>query len=105
MYLINTGSRSSACCRFKEREACKMARQKQYIGVRQRSDGRFEKRFTMDGKQYSVYGASAKECTEKEITKRQEIAAGTYKNNSSVTLDDFFKEWYRIKSNTLKSKT
>ena len=46
-------------------------------GVRARAKGGYEKRFTVDGVRYSVYGATPKECMKKETEKRQAIAAGT----------------------------
>ena len=44
-------------------------------GVRARANGGYEKRFTVDGVRYSVYGATPKECMKKETEKRQAIAA------------------------------
>lgn len=34
--------------------------------TRKRADGTLEKRFTIDGKRYSVYGKNAKEISQKE---------------------------------------
>lgn len=47
---------------------------KRYVGMHLRKDGRYEKRFTIDRKRYSVFGHSCKECIEKELIRRKEIA-------------------------------
>jgi integrase len=70
------------------------------------SKGKFELRFTFEGKQYSVYGNTRTECKDKQITKLAKLKNGTYKNNNSVILDDYFKEWQKVKEckpNTLRS--
>ena len=77
-------------------------------GTRKRADGTLEKRFTIDGKRYSVYGKTTKEVTEKEQNIRKQIAAGLYTNNRNITLDGYYDEWIdgkrnRAKSNTLKT--
>lgn len=46
--------------------------------VRERLDSKtgkrtYEKRFTVEGKRYSVYGNTVKECMEKEVAKRKSI--------------------------------
>lgn len=74
-------------------------------GVRLIKSGRYEKRFTVDGVRYSVYGKSLKECTEKETTKRIEIQAGTYTKNTSITLDAYFSEWGSQKEKTVSPCT
>ena len=74
-------------------------------GMRKRADGTLEKRFTLDGKRYSVYGKTSKEITEKEQELRKKIAAGMYKDNRNITLDEYFEEWLREKRNRTKSST
>ena len=79
-------------------------------GIRRRENGTLEKRFTVDGKRYSVYGATAKEITEKELAIREKIKAGAYTKNGDITLDKYFVEWLEAKridtkGNTLKTYT
>ena len=45
-------------------------------GMRKKENGLFEKRFTVEGKRYSAYGRSTKECAENELRIREEIKAG-----------------------------
>ena len=47
-------------------------------GMRKKENGLFEKRFTVDGKRYSVYGHSVKECMDNETELREKIKAGLY---------------------------
>jgi len=71
-------------------------------GVRKRTDGTLEKRFTVKGKRYSVYGKSQKEISAKEQDIRKKIDAGIYTDNRNVTLDEYFNEWIENKRSTLK---
>ncbi len=74
-------------------------------GVRKRSDGTFEKRFTVDGKRYSSYGKTAKECEKKERELRQQIEAGLYVENRNLTLNQFYEEWKKSRVGVVKERT
>lgn len=74
-------------------------------GVRKRADGTLEKRFTINGKRHSVYGKTAREIAEKEQNIREQIKAGTYTDNRSITLDQYFQEWTGRKRDTIKGNT
>ena len=74
-------------------------------GTRKRADGTLEKRFTVNGKRYSVYGKTTKEVTAKEQDIRKQIAAGIYTDNRNITLDGYFDEWIKGKRNGAKSNT
>lgn len=83
---------------------------KQVQGARKRADGKLEKRFTINGKRYSVYGRSNKELVDKELELRKKIDAGVYKKNRSITLDQYFEEWRKrklisVKTNTVRTYT
>lgn len=85
-----------------------MAKENKTIdGIRYReSRGIYEKRFSFQGKQYSVYGKTRKECKDAEATMRNKLMSKTYKKNISVTLDGYFEEWQKVKeckANTLRS--
>ena len=62
-------------------------------GMRKKKNGLFEKRFTINGKRYSAYGHSVKECGDNELELREKIKAGLYRSNKNVTLDTYFDEW------------
>ncbi|MDE6921072.1 MAG: site-specific integrase [Lachnospiraceae bacterium] len=74
-------------------------------GTRKRADGTFEKRFTVDGVRYSVYGRNAKELAQKEQEIRKAIESGIYTDNRKLTLDKYFIEWLAGKRNGTKGNT
>ncbi len=74
-------------------------------GVRKRTDGTLEKRFTINGSRYSVYGRTSKEISEKEQELRKEINAGIYQKNKNITLDKYFTEWQKRKRGSIKGNT
>lgn len=73
-------------------------------GFRKRADG-FENRFTVDNVRYSVYGSTIRECQEKEIEKRKELAAGLYHSNDTITLNQYYDEWIAQKKLQVKPST
>ena len=74
-------------------------------GIRKRKNGSLEKRFTIKGARYSVYGNSIKEISEKERDIRNKIEAGLYTDNRNITFDRYFEEWLKAKRNTVKGNT
>lgn len=74
-------------------------------GVRKKSNGTYEKRFTIDGKRYSVGGKTQKEVLEREIVVRQQIAEGTYHANCNLTLDQYFDEWKKTRASEIKGSS
>lgn len=73
--------------------------------IRKRPDGTYELRFSMGGKRYSVYGKTVKECRERELQRRKEIAENAYIRNHALTLDGYFKEWIKQKAQSVSEKT
>lgn len=74
-------------------------------GTRKRANGTFEKRFTINGKRYSIYASNIKELADKENAIRQEIANGIYTPNARITLDEYFYAWIEQKKQTTKANT
>ena len=75
------------------------------IGYRERKNGSIECRFTVDGKRYSCYGETLKECREKERKLREEIANGLYTKNKNLTLNKYYEEWKNASKVTIKGNT
>jgi integrase len=73
-------------------------------GVRKRENGSFEKRFSIDGKQYSVTSKTLAGLNEKEEKKRQQVKMGAYTDNKNVTLGEYFDEWIDKKEAKNKAK-
>lgn len=74
-------------------------------GVIKRADGLLQKRFTVNGKRYSIYGHTLDELRLKEQEKRLEIAAGQYTKNKNVILDKYFDEFIKSHSKHTKGNT
>lgn len=74
-------------------------------GITRRSDGRFLRRFNVDGIQYSAYGRTVKECKQKEQEIRKAIEEGTYHTGKEITLDEYFEAWVESKRDTVKEST
>lgn len=74
-------------------------------GVRLVKTGRYEKRFTVNGVRYSVYGKTAKELAEKETEKRLALKEGAYTRNETITLAKYFEEWTAHKGATVAETT
>ena len=58
-----------------------------------RPDGRYMMRFTVEGKRYTVYGASMKECRTNELEKRQAIADGLTGSVKRWTVERWLNSW------------
>ena len=65
----------------------------------------FRLRFTLNGKQYAVYGATIQQLKEKEAKRRQEIEEGLYKSGENISLDDYFSRCLEAKRGTVKETT
>lgn len=78
---------------------------RQAAGYTKRADGRIVTTFSINGKRYSVYGKTVKECREKEARKRQEIEEGIYKAGKNQTMREFADRWLENKRGTVKETT
>ena len=74
-------------------------------GMTRRKDGKIMYRFTIEGKRYTVYGATVKECREKELLKREEVAAGLYRSGKTLTVKEYAERWIEGKRGTVKETT
>ncbi len=74
-------------------------------GVVKRKDGLLQKRFTLNGKRYSIYAHTLDDLTQKEQDKRLEIASGMYKANKTITLDNYFEDFVSHKAKSIKGNT
>lgn len=74
-------------------------------GIRQRKDGKYEARFTVSGKRYSVYGNTVKECKERESELREKIKKGAYIDNQNITFGQYYQEWKAAREGAVKEAT
>lgn len=73
-------------------------------GYKERADGRLEYRFTYEGKRYSVYGSTYKECEELTARKKEEVDKG-YIKNKDITMSQYFQEWTAGRKGTVREST
>lgn len=74
-------------------------------GVRKRADGSLEKRFTIDGKRYSVYGRTAREIAEREQEIRKAVQENAHATRVNITFNSYYAEWIERKAKTVKENT
>lgn len=74
-------------------------------GMRKTAKGGYEYRFTLDGRRYSVYGKSVRECQDKAQRRRREIESGIYHKRKDLTLDEYFALWEASRSGTVRDST
>lgn len=68
-------------------------------GILLRKDGRYQARYTFNGKRYTFYGKDLKEVQKKLRDAKYEIEHGIYAKPDRVTVDSWYKTWlkeYRI---------
>lgn len=82
-----------------------MAKRAVASGFRQRPDGRYESRFVINGKRYSVYANTLKECKIKDAELREKIKNGLYVDNRNITLNQYYEEWKAARKGTIKGNT
>lgn len=72
-----------------------MAKNRNGMGsIRERSDGRFEGRYTgADGRQHSVFGKTSKECTTKLKAALSAVDGGTWAAPNRMTLGQWLDHW------------
>lgn len=74
-------------------------------GIRKRTGGGYEYRFTYKGVRYSVGGATVNECKTKAKKKQDLLDVGIYQTNDKITLNQYFNEWIKQKEMTVKGST
>lgn len=74
-------------------------------GMRINKNGKYEIRFTVDGKRYSVYGNSKTDVKAKETARRKEIEEGLFKPGRKMTLEEYFLQWVEGRDRIVKVGT
>lgn len=67
--------------------------------------GYYVKRFTVEGKRYTVYGKTKTEALAKETDLRQKLNEGSYIRNKAITLNQYFEEWAKRQEGQIKGAT
>lgn len=70
-----------------------MAGKKLPKGISVRKDGRYQARYTLNGKRYTIYGKTQKEVKKKLRDAQYEIEHGIFAKPDRVTVESWFKVW------------
>ena len=79
--------------------------QKLPTGVRRRKTGLLEKRFSVNGYRYSVYGRTTRQLNEKEQKNRNQIDSLVPGKKETMTVDQYFETWLEGKKLSVKPST
>ena len=74
-------------------------------GVRMRKSGLLEKRFSVNGCRYSVYGRSTRQLKQREQEKRTRLLGAPRVQTGTVTTDQYFETWIEGKKLSVKPST
>ena len=74
-------------------------------GFRRKDNGSLEYRFSIGDKRFSVSGSTVAECRRREREKRDAVAAGQYVRNDKITVQQYFDEWMKGRTGTVKEST
>ena len=72
------------------------------VGFREYKGG-YQYRFVVEGKRYSVYGATVKECRAKELQKREEISEKIYHKGKGLQVEEYLERWIESRELVIKS--
>lgn len=64
-------------------------------GISIRKDGRYQARYTLNGKRHTIYGKSLKEVQKKLRDAQYEIDHGIYAKPDRITVDSWHKTWVK----------
>lgn len=94
-----------ACCHVTEGEVG-MTEKRLPKGVSKRKDGRYQARYTLNGKRYTIYGKTQKEVEKRLRDAQYEIDHGIFAKPDKITVDTWFETWMReYQSNTIRETT
>ena len=74
-------------------------------GIRKRPDGLLEKKFSVKGVRYSVYGHNRADLAAREDEKRKQIAENAVVAGKKQTLSQYFTKWIDSKRSNVKPTT
>ncbi len=75
-------------------------------GVSMRADGRYQARYTLNGKRHTVYGKTQKEVEKKLRDAQYEIEHGIYAKPNRITVDSWYKAWMKeYRENVVRETT
>lgn len=83
-----------------------MAEKRLPKGISIRKDGRYQARYTLNGKRYTIYGKTQKEVEKKLRDAQYEIEHGIFAKPDKVTVNSWFHTWMKeYQSNVIRETT
>lgn len=83
-----------------------MAEKRLPKGISIRKDGRYQARYTLNGKRYTIYGKTLKEVEKKLRDAKYEIDHGIYAKPDRITVDSWYKTWVKeYRENVVRETT
>ncbi len=75
-------------------------------GISQRKDGRYQARYTFNGKRHTIYGKDLKEVQKKLRDAKYEMDHGIYAGPDKITVDSWYKTWLKeYRENVVRETT
>lgn len=75
-------------------------------GISIRKDGRYQARYTLNGKRYTIYGKTQKEVEKKLRDAQYEIEHGIFARPEKITVDSWFQTWIEeFQKNSIRETT
>lgn len=75
-------------------------------GISLRKDGRYQARYTFNGKRYTIYGTDLKEVQRKLRDAKYEMDHGVYARPDRLTVDSWYKTWLKeYRENVVRETT
>lgn len=83
-----------------------MAEKRLPKGITVRKDGRYQARYTLNGKRYTIYGKTLKEVEKKLRDAKYEIDHGIYAKPDRITVDSWYQTWVKeYRENAVRETT
>ncbi len=83
-----------------------MAEKRLPKGITIRKDGRYQARYTLNGKRYTIYGKTLKEVEKKLRDAKYEIDHGIYAKPDRITVDSWYQTWVKeYRENVVRETT
>jgi hypothetical protein len=94
------------CCTARQKGGLGMTEKRLPKGISIRKDGRYQARYTLNGKRYTIYGNTLKEVEKKLRDAKYEIDHGIYAKPDRITVDAWYKIWLKeYRENVVRETT
>lgn len=92
--------------RWKEMEIMAADKKQLPSGISLRKDGRYQARYTFNGKHHTIYGKDLKEVQRKLRDAKYEMDHGIYAKPDRITVDSWYKTWLKeYRDNVVRETT